>query len=95
MGAAGGRPFQRMSPTAPSGPALETTPAGTRGLAGVVMLKPYRVDHGIQSGCRRARAHDLGKRRRGPGGPVGPHGIEHAYRDGDSVSMCGEKLSRL
>ena len=24
-----------------------------------------------------------------------PHGIEHAYRDGDSVSLCGEKLSRL
>jgi hypothetical protein len=24
-----------------------------------------------------------------------PHGIEHAYRDGDSVSLCGEKVSRL
>ena len=91
MGAAGGRTFQRMSPTAPSGPALETTPAGTRGLGASSCPSPivWIVAHRVAAEGRGLMTWASGGA--GQEAQWVPHGIERAYRGGDSVSFVWEE----
>ena len=93
MGVTGGHPLRPMRPTAPSAPAAPSQARwnpgpGRRRHAPALLV--WIMAYGVAAGGRELMARGSG--RAGQEAQWVPHGVEHAYRYGDSVSLCGESF---